>query len=260
MDRIFVVQAEYWKKENPTDGLLIQVALKEFCGRNMDSFQTTAGMQSPGEILADIRSKFPGHRVVPVGSIEFAKTFLEAETGKCRMEPIEVPECMRDMLCRHYKIVPGYELSSEEKSGTYFIKDASELKAFNNSLIDGNISRYIREDRDYVVTERTVFDSEWRVFVYHDDIRDVKLYQGEAYALPSEKTLLKMIGRYSIENHPGAYTLDIGTRRHNGIRITEPLEVHPFVSCGLYGFYDSKLPDMWDEGYEWYLAKNLMRQ
>jgi hypothetical protein len=49
-------------------------------------------------------------------------------------------------------------------------------------------------------------------------------------------------------NGPSAYTLDIGIHDNE----TDLMEVHPFVSCGLYGFYDRDIIPMLKEGFDWY--------
>jgi len=61
-----------------------------------------------------------------------------------------------------------------------------------------------------------------------------------------------MVNAYREEPHPEAYTLDVGVRRGVQGAITEPIEVHPFVACGLYGFDGDALPDMLAKGAEWY--------
>lgn len=60
--------------------------------------------------------------------------------------------------------------------------------------------------------------------------------------------------RGSGEPHPKAYTLDVGiiADKETGEHVTVPIEVHPFVACGLYGFSDPVIADMLVAEYEWY--------
>lgn len=60
-----------------------------------------------------------------------------------------------------------------------------------------------------------------------------------------------MITAYT--NSPRAYTLDIGINEFG----TTVIEVHPFVSCGLYGFHDLKvLPQMFIAGFNCFKGDN----
>ena len=79
--------------------------------------------------------------------------------------------------------------------------------------------------------------------------------------MPDSKTIKNMVDAYAkVEPHPGAYTLDIavikddsGENNNKKNNKTVPLEIHPFVACGLYGFYERELLDMLEEGFMWYL-------
>lgn len=66
-----------------------------------------------------------------------------------------------------------------------------------------------------------------------------------------------MIGEYSNDpKRPGAYTMDIAVSKdRDNLVHTVLLEIHPFVSCGLYGFCSPEIPDMLDEGIRYYTGQ-----
>jgi hypothetical protein len=99
------------------------------------------------------------------------------------------------------------------------------------------------------LSEKLDIVSEYRVFVYRDKLVGINNYGGEFNKLPDLYLIEKMINEYKNEkDRPGAYTLDVAITKEGK---TTLIEVHPFVSCGLYGFrrYDI-LPQMMIAGYK----------
>lgn len=253
MDRLFFYEKEYCEEKHGIEGLLIERALRDFCPQKLDKCRAMSIKDVPA-ISHDIIQES-----VPVGSLEFVQEFLVRKTQNknFQMNPIEVPESIQSFICRPYQIKRGSAFTEEEKSGQYFVKDASALKSWNNALnIGRKITEEILDDHLYVVSTAVRFESEWRVFVFQDNIMGLECYQGEPSVLPNQTVLTSLPRAYRREEHPVAYTIDVGIRKYKDVFITEPLEVHPFVSVGLYGFYDRALPDMWAEGYRWYVDTN----
>lgn len=184
-----------------------------------------------------------------VGSIDF----VEKALGKM-IKPINIPTELNDFEFLHRKIFYGQksdlrDFMKSNKVSSVFVKSNEKCKAFNSMIIDINeIESYLNDDYDYMFS--TTIDNiqaEWRVFVHNNMIRDAKIYMGEWQDnkyIPAD-FIKKSILTY--KNSPKSYTIDIGVTENK-----EPfiIEVHNFVSCGLYGFDDYKiLPQMVYNGY-----------
>ena len=85
-----------------------------------------------------------------------------------------------------------------------------------------------------MVSEYIDIDSEWRAFVFNNELVGLHNYSGDFTIFPDVKLIKIMIKDF---NYNGAYTLDIGVN----LKGTFIIECHDFFSCGLYGFEDYKL-------------------
>ena len=111
----------------------------------------------------------------------------------------------------------------------------------------------------YVFSEVKNILSEYRVFVYKDEIKGIQFYDGNPTVMPTPSEINKiqeMVLRYMLDNNrPGAYSLDVAiieTKNENK-RDLMILECHPFTSLGLYGINGSFLPYAYREGLDWYI-------
>lgn len=111
---------------------------------------------------------------------------------------------------------------------------------------------------EYQYSELIDIDSEWRCFVFKDELVGLQNYSGDFTLFPNLITINNMIYLY-YKKAPCAYTLDIGVNRLNDIRRTNNtfvVEVHDFFSCGLYGFSDlNLLPLMFYRWFKEYINK-----
>jgi hypothetical protein len=131
-----------------------------------------------------------------------------------------------------------------------FIKSATQYKGFT-SLVD-DVS--LIPDDIYFVSEEIDIESEWRTFIYNGELVGIHHYLGDFTIFPDILFIQQMIAAY--KNCPPAYTLDVGINK-NG---TFLIEVHPFVSCGLYGFRNYKLlPSMFISSFQ-YLVKKINKK
>lgn len=182
---------------------------------------------------------------VPVGSIEF----VEACLGQ-QMRGIYIPEqlCREEYIHRHVAIVFSYEelqsLFDKWQADKLFVKSASQLKCEYADIYQKG--RDIPADTKYFVSELIPILSEWRLFVYQHKILDTRCYSGNPFLAPNESVANKMVQDYS--DCPPAYTLDLAILRDGSLAI---MEVHPFISCGLYGFSSSHLLPMLIRAYNW---------
>lgn len=193
---------------------------------------------------------------IPVGDIPFVEVWLK-ENHRKAMVPIEVPEVLRtrEYLGRTYEIMDRDKLPSYER-GRYFVKNTSKLKEFNSSAYDGRIPAPSTLPAGmYLLSEWVDIRSEFRVFVYQDQVLAVQNYLGAPLVFPNPAKILKMVEQYKEDKgRPEAYTMDIAvTCQKDQSAGTVILEVHPFVSCGLYGFNHPWIPDMLEAGVQYYI-------
>lgn len=138
--------------------------------------------------------------------------------------------------CRFAKR-PGLELT-----GPSLVKTIDQYKGFCDIVV----SERTVPDGNYLISEVVDIKSEWRAFVYKGKLVGLQNYLGDFTRFPDAAAIKSMVNAYS--DCPTAYTLDVGVND----RGTFVIEVHPFVSCGLYGFSDNRiLPQMFKAGYEW---------
>lgn len=225
MDNVFLLQSEYAKT---IDGISITSLMRDYASWYLDRFVI-------GDSVPEMAER---ESLIPVGNLLFVKEFL-----KSRMVPLEVPEQLRKYLEREYFICKGRDIPKECLNEKYFFKDADTLKKWNNSLNPYDLD--IRPETNYVVSERVVFDSEFRVFVHEGEVLAAQHYLGDPLVFPDAKKIRDIVHHF---DGPKAYTLDIGM--HD--RKTDLIEVHPFASCGLYGFCDKEIIPMLKDGFEWY--------
>lgn len=200
--------------------------------------------------------------IVPVGDLSFVQTVLSKIHDIDHMNPIEVPEVLRKdaFLKRKYSIRKKSDLPKE---GYYFVKNASQLKDFSYNgeiahIHEGPQNDYcvhFKDDCLYQLSEVVFILSEYRVFVHQDKIIGIHYYDGECDILPDIHDINFMVDMYKLDNdRPEAYTMDIAVIKNRGTAI---LEVHPWVSVGLYGYmFNGKLPYCYIHGFDYYKTIN----
>lgn len=197
---------------------------------------------------------------IPVGTIEFLKTWLKLTKGINQMNPIEIPIVLRtdEFLKRDYKIIPKDQLPMR---GYYFTKYVSELKYFTHigeieslHFCDPNKEPLLKKGL-YQLSEVVDIQAEYRIFVHHDKIVAINYYDGHPDIFPDTSLIKKAISMYmQDETRPKAYTMDVIVIKDRG---TALLEIHPWVSVGLYGYmFGSCLPYCYRDGLDWYIEHN----
>lgn len=206
--------------------------------------------------LAYAKDPVPYADFIPVGDISFVESWLKSHYGKT-MVPIEVPEILRirEYLGRSYQFMDRDKLPFHEK-GCYFVKNVSKLKEFNSSAYEGRIpAPSTLPAGNYLLSEWLDIRSEFRVFVYQDWILAIQNYLGSPLVFPDADKISEMVKHYKKDPYrPEAYTMDIAVIcQKDQSADTVILEVHPFVSCGLYGFNHPRIPDMLEAGVQYYI-------
>lgn len=192
---------------------------------------------------------------IPIGTLEFVRTWLKKYKGIEEMKPIEVPEILREekYLGRSYDIVSFEDL---ELKGYKFIKDIDKLKQFSFTGDLGNLDKNdesIFVSQNYLISNVVDIMSEYRVFVSDMSIKAIQFYDGDCTVFPNISLLREMIGKYYlVQDRPKSYTMDIAVLK-NGRTII--LEVHPVVSVGTYGYSEYALLNMYNDGIKFYTGE-----
>lgn len=259
MDRIFVVEQGYANALADHSAQSYLAALRMFCPRYLDRFVIYDGSEDM------LLPSGMGETVIPVGTIGHVMECLRIQRDAgvygnpgaidTAMSPIEVPDALMPYVGREYHRMLGRDIPDRMLDGRrWFVKDATTLKRWNSALHDfGTLGHLIDGETEYVVSERVSFVSEWRLFVHEDEPIACQNYLGDVLVFPDASAIRAMTSAYAKSPHPRSYTLDLGVMSDGSTSHTVPIEVHPFVSCGLYGMFDMLIPDMLEGGYQWYL-------
>ena len=186
-------------------------------------------------------------RIVPVGGLDFVFKYMDKVLNlKGNREPINIPNSLfKEEYLKRFCEKNKYKEDLDFSGGLLFVKSESAYKKYTDIVKD---KRNLEDDK-YFISEVVEIESEWRVFVFKEllEMKMVGLrnYIGDFKIFPDINLLEDMISDY-VES-PSAYTMDVGISRDRG---TFLLEIHPFVSCGLYGFDNYKiLPMMFVRGF-----------
>lgn len=207
---------------------------------------------------------------IPIGSIEFVTEFVEYMYGIDATKELKpfYPLFLNGHFCGNiFKTNPYTMAKLQSNSGLMFhIKNINKLKHNLNGEYSASDILCIPEfNNDNWICQESYtgnFLSEWRCFVYHDELLSIRCYDGDEFVLPSKDVInniiseLKDIKKYNY-NVPPAYTLDVGVVKYDNS--TKIVEIHEFYSCGLYGFEDQKrLPYMFSQ--TWFNIINRIRK
>ena len=249
MDNLFIIDLGNIDSFD-SDKEIIKYVCNNYANRNLDKVLYSSEIPTEKELKIQGRN----YKVIFISNIERTRKFLK-DVYNVAMLPIELPvELQR--YNPTYKQMWGKDIPEEYKNGEYFIKCIDELKSWNNLLIDGNCSEYIKDKSRYAISNRYDILSEWRVFVDEKEVEAVENYSGSPVVFPDSNVIKSLLQNYTI-NVPRAFTLDIAIIKKGVEEYTTPLEVHPFVSCGLYGYCDQKLLNMWAKGQQWYIDQRF---
>lgn len=178
---------------------------------------------------------------IPIGTIQFVEKYLGIHEA-----PIEIPKYLQteEFLKREYKIVKGKDLP---RVGRYFVKNASKLKDFSvntdmqyflseemidykpTSKLDNTLC--IKSTDNFVVSEEVNILSEYRVYVFNNEIIAISHYNGNPLLFPDTKLLEKVVMLISYhEKYLKSYTIDVMITEKG----TSLIEIHNFTSVGFY--------------------------
>lgn len=189
---------------------------------------------------------------IPIGTIEFVYKFIDTfikPNGSKEIYPLNIPD---DLIYYQYtkRHVDNIEINNDIMSrvqwyewmrddalwDTCFIKSNDIIKSSVNDFykIDDILDKKLIPNGKYQLSECINIVSEYRCFVYNNDLKGIQYYSGDFTKFPNVDRIYEMIDVFS-DSAPQAYTLDIAITDK---KETVVIEVHEFYSCGLYGFND----------------------
>lgn len=180
-------------------------------------------------------------KCLPIGSIEFVEAVMHKAFGVRHIEPVNIPAAMniKRFWKRRMAIASGAKavqaLFRDWNCQQLFIKSASRLKTDITGIYKQTDSpeKYDAEPLLLVSEVLPMTGSqaaEWRMFVYNGAIRDLRCYSGNPWSLPAESLCMEIALRAA--QHYDACTVDVAVTDTGETAI---IEIHNFISCGLYG-------------------------
>lgn len=248
---LFVIQKEMSETGYDVDIILLkQVLQRRRILDSADEISLEEMTRCPADSLRDF---------IPVGSIQFVETWLNRCHGIDRINPIEIPKFLRtkEFVKRDYQIVPFDRLPNGKD---FFVKDVTALKRFvyfgdPACLREERYAAAAPRDHLYQVSEIVDVISEYRVYVIGGEIENVCLYNGSPLIQPDIGLIEKANALYKKRpDYPGSLTIDVMVSGKYG---TELIEVHPFISVGLYStLWGDNLVYAYRDGIKYVLRHN----
>ena len=194
---------------------------------------------------------------IPVGSIEFVEECLRNYNGISQIKPVLIPDELSAFAGRNYCLFENSSSLSDTlalwRQPRVFIKSASRCKCDYAGFYNIKEISHIPEDL-YFVSEPLSIVSEWRAFVFVGEVQDVRCYDGDFWKTPDKETVERMIKSY--RDCSPAYTLDVAVVKTEAGFRTVVMEVHNFISCGLYGFRSKRILPMLSGAYKYEIRQN----
>lgn len=180
--------------------------------------------------------------VIPVGSLEFVRDFCTQYFGVDGPQPkaLNVPPELRQPKYTHREVW-DVRTSAELKTlhgqhGDLLVKHGRTPKAFELSKYTGKETYPDGEPLFVSAPFEDRILSEWRVFCLNGKILSIHPYGPvEVWEMPNRDLVQEMVGLVTKDTCP-AFAIDVAVLGNYQENKTAVIEVHPFISCGLYGF------------------------
>lgn len=164
---------------------------------------------------------------IPIGSMEFINNFIDKfeKISSSEIKPIYIPKELQleKFLHRSLNEQVGHSFSFNKYM---FVKSLESYKDY----VDVTKEVSFNKEKRIAISDCLDIKSEYRCFIYQGQLISMNHYAGDFFSLPQKEVINDMIRSY--RTAPNAYTLDVAVLENNHTAI---IEVHPFVSCGLYG-------------------------
>lgn len=201
--------------------------------------------------------------IVPVGSLEFCSAALR-QLGLSPVTAINIPSELRDeeYTGRFVYTIQDFQMletlfALQNHWKHFFIKPDDYAKRFETIRINKSGLSIMRNiPGPYFLSAELTDDiiAEWRLFFDRKRIIDARPYILDRWVCPKREFAENILQKWT--HAPTAGTLDIAILK-NGRNIL--LETHQFLSCGLYGFEERILLQMFRDAWHWELQAQKER-
>lgn len=227
--------------------------MPDFCCEALRAVEYQNWLQ-PGSVEALLVEEAPpGACGIPIGSVEFVEGFARAMGClKSPPRPLNVPGALATPEFSGRSIWKGVtpDLFPSTLPPVVFAKSASRYKGFAGMVPRKDLGQVLAQHGPLDLSAEVEFEDEWRAFVHAGRLVGLHCYTGLFSRVPSRDFIGRAMAALGV-SIPSlrSYTLDMGFIGESEAVV----EVHPFVSCGLYGFRDYRiLLSMFEQGYHWY--------
>lgn len=190
----------------------------------------------------------------PIGTVEFVCNFIRFVYGDNYVpKPINIPRCLlHEKYTKRDVRYATLDPITNNLMGKYFVKNIRQIKSDFNGAYNFPMDNKKLPYDTYIISDMIDIDSEYRCFVYKNELVGIQYYSGDFTIFPDVNFIKETIDDYSRTSEvPIAYTLDVGVNSKDGTFI---IEIHDFFSCGLYGFSDlTILPYMFNRWFKEYI-------
>lgn len=190
--------------------------------------------------------------IIPIGTIEFVEMFLDKyNLNKENFKPL----FLNNQFTKNQKVTNSLVTlgNALEYNKEVFVKPFDTFKSdfsdIYGYIFNKDDYHLFQDGSTYFLSKVLDIISEYRIFVFFNEIKGIYNYSGEITKFLTDEnleTIKEMIKSVDFDGL-NAYTLDIAIVPDNKIEL---IEIHPFFSCGLYGFSDYKvIPQMYINGF-----------
>lgn len=177
-----------------------------------------------------------------LGSIRFMQEAL-VRLNKPIPEPLDYPESLRTFLGRTITESTINEIANDPSAWNVFVKPKGFTKKFTGRLIRGTKDLVgcgdFEMNTPVWVSEPVDFVAEWRVFIRHREVLDVRPYKGDWKAQIDPEIIEAAIRVYA--DQPVAYALDFGRTKDGRFLLVEANDGYSLGSYGMFYINYAKL-------------------
>lgn len=232
--------------------LVESIDYQKFMGNNDYIYFTVDNVESIDD-LSGIEGE-----IIPIGTVEFVKEFIDKyNLPSNNFKPL----FLNNEFTKHQKVTDS--LLDIENALNYnkevFIKPFETFKSdFSDKygyIFNKEDFHLFEDHKKYLISTVENILSEYRIFIFFDKIKGIYNYSGDFTEFLNKEhleTIKEMISSVNIVGL-NAYTLDVAILENNNVKL---LEIHPFSSCGLYGFSDyTVIPQMYINAFKYLISE-----
>lgn len=159
----------------------------------------------------------------------------------------DYPKCLEKYLGRKvwHDTIESISSNKEKWSAGWFIKP-TKSKAFTGKVISSindliGCGKY-DENYEVICSESVDFKREWRIFIYYDELYDIRPYKGDYHYVYDPAVIDNILNDFrKWDNRPNACSIDIGVTSDNKTLLIECNDAYALGSYGLVDFKYAKL-------------------